>query len=86
MKQEIKDEPLNMEEKEQLVSGMFSLFSKENTQFVSKEKYEKLQHNWDELKSWLEEQGQKYKNEEEKAYPYFYVWKRMQELEKNARD
>lgn len=42
MKQEIKDEPLNMEEKEQLVSGMFSLFSQENNQFVSKEKYDKL--------------------------------------------
>lgn len=43
--------------------------------------YEQLQNNWNKLKEWLEEQGQRYKNEEEKAYPYFYVWKQMQKLE-----
>lgn len=43
--------------------------------------HDKLQNNWNELKKWLEEKGQKYKNEEEKVYPYFYVWEQMQELE-----
>lgn len=44
-------------------------------------KAEKIEKNWNKLKEWLEEQVQRYKNEEEKAYPYFYVWKQMQKLD-----
>ena len=39
----IKIEPLTTEQKETLVSGLFSMMSKENTQFISKEKYDELE-------------------------------------------
>lgn len=42
--EEIKDRPLNTNEKETLVNGLFGLFSNENNQFVSKEKYDKLRN------------------------------------------
>ena len=42
MLKEIKGEPLNTEEKEMLITGIFGLFSNEKNQFISKEKYDKL--------------------------------------------
>lgn len=42
MLKEIKGEPLNTEEKEMLINGIFGLFSNEKNQFISKEKYDKL--------------------------------------------
>ena len=43
MENNIKIEPLTTEQKETLVSGLFSMMSKENTQFISKEKYDELE-------------------------------------------
>lgn len=41
--EDIKSEPLTTGQKEFLVSGLFNMISKENIQFVSKEKYDNLQ-------------------------------------------
>ena len=41
----------------------------------------KLQNNWNELKKWLQEKAIEKKENEEVSLQYFYVHKKMQELE-----
>lgn len=50
------------------------------------ENYKKLQTNWNELKEWLQEKAIEKKEDEEISLQYFYVYKKIQELEgKNER-
>ena len=55
MENNIKIEPLTTEQKETLVSGLFSMMSNENTQFISKEKYDELEQENIKLKDKVEQ-------------------------------
>ena len=52
--EDIKSEPLTTEQKEFLVSGLFSMMSNENNQFVSKEKYDNLQSKIDKVSEYVD--------------------------------
>lgn len=81
--------PIVMEVDEEHIKQQLDYFKNRDLVYVSggrgygKTQYEKLQHNWDELKNLLVErkEDRKYANDFERFTTYDYVLRQMQEIE-----